>query len=114
MKLKGKWRDICKSKLNYDCLTASHEIGTTLPCDDVGGRMEFVQYNRLKYDCILASALMGPATIFIVCDSIQQGDWKTAAFLAVMLLAAMACPWWGWRVMKKSVIHIGILSLSTP
>ena len=74
--------------------------------------MEFVQYNRLKYDCILASALMGLATIFIVCDSIQRGDWKTAAFLAVMLLAAMACPWWGWRVMKKSVIHIDQTGLS--
>ena len=74
--------------------------------------MEFVQYNRLKYDCILISALMGPVTMFLMYDLIQRGDWKTAAFLAIIELAAMACPWWGWCVMKKSIIHIDQTGIS--
>ena len=74
--------------------------------------MEFVQYNRLKYDCILISALMGPVTMFLLCALLQRGDWKTAALLAIMELAAIACLWCGWRVMKQSIIHIDQTGIS--
>ena len=74
--------------------------------------MEFVQYNRFKYDCILISALIGPVTIFLVGDLIQCGDWKTAVFLAAIEMAAIACPWCGWCVMKQSIIHIDQTGIS--
>lgn len=74
--------------------------------------MEFAQYNRFKYDCILSSALMGPATIFLLCDLMQRGEWKMAVFLAVTVMAAIACPWFFWCVEKQSIIHIDPIGIS--
>lgn len=69
-------------------------------------QVEFIQYSKWKYDHIVAGVLLAVATLFIMCMSIVQRNWKTGVLLTVITLPALLGLYWNWRSEKQNIIRI--------